>query len=321
MKFLWHRFGQVIVLVLLMITETNAQGFPYDDFLPRTLREIVASNVESQKDIKQHATKTQIIIDADPLPSVVRVTYSGKARPIPGQRRNYLKLWISAMGKKPEFIDLYDQEMLIKEDSTDYWLPVQKQLIPHFREEISDGQAVDLYLLRLGGQLVGPEWDWMFIIEEFRKPGSENPGIFPWNDFEARTFHQLIELGLKEQGSVATKNPQYLFRAEIMSSKIPAIYTGESRPLTEARKKFIEDWAAALGADPAYGQLYEREMLFKEDKSEYWVPVAKMITPRLERDVKKGAELNLYLITLGGLKTESKIDWIFLVEEFRKVKD
>jgi hypothetical protein len=45
-----------------------------------------------------------------------------------------------------------------------------------------------------------------------------------------------------------------------------------------------------------------------------------MIIPRTDRDMKKGVPVDLYLVRLGGMKTDEKIEWIFLVEEFRKVK-
>ena len=52
----------------------------------------------------------------------------------------------------------------------------------------------------------------------------------------------------------------------------------------------------------------------------FWIPVAKMIIPRIERDTKKGDPVDLYLVRLGGMKYDEKIEWIFLVEEFQKVK-
>jgi hypothetical protein len=182
-------------------------------------------------------------------------------------RLNYLKLWLSSMEKKPEFVDLYNQEMLFTEDGTEYWLPVQTQVMPHFKKEIGEGAPVDLYIIRLGGHhLPSKDWDWMFIVEEFRKPGTEQEGIFPWNDFEPRTLQQLIDLSLKDNsGSSLTKNPKYLFRDNLMSSKVRLTYTGESRALKDDRRKFINDWAEAVGADPAYGVLYERELLFREN--------------------------------------------------------
>ena len=45
-----------------------------------------------------------------------------------------------------------------------------------------------------------------------------------------------------------------------------------------------------------------------------------MIIPRLARDIKKGDAVDLYLVRLEGLETDEKIESIFLVEEFRKVK-
>ena len=57
----------------------HGQGFPWDDFKPRTLKEIV--NMEA--DIEQRNQKeNNIVFHADILPSRVRVVFIGTARPI-----------------------------------------------------------------------------------------------------------------------------------------------------------------------------------------------------------------------------------------------
>jgi hypothetical protein len=71
----------LIVSILLASTNASAQGFPFDDFLPRTLKEIIDQNIATQQNTKKDVKfPTQIIIDADPLPSVIR--WSTPAGPV-----------------------------------------------------------------------------------------------------------------------------------------------------------------------------------------------------------------------------------------------
>src|SRR6266404_4586365 len=109
-------------LLLLTYSPAGAQEFPWNDFMPRTLSEIIRQNVLVQKDsLKDVKTRDQIIIDADPLPSVIRVTYTRKTKPISKDRKNYLKLWLESFNRDKDLNNIYDVEMLVVEDSNQYW--------------------------------------------------------------------------------------------------------------------------------------------------------------------------------------------------------
>lgn len=321
----FSKISLTLGLLLLTFPLARAQNFPWDDFKPRTLNYIIKENILIQKgSMKEVKSKHQIIIDADPLPSVIRLTYTGKTRPISKERKNYLKLWIDSFDKDKVFNDLYDVEILVTEGSTQYWLLVQKQLLPAFKKEIGVGEPVDLYLIRMGGFLTDGGWDWMFIVEEFRKPDSDSTPAFPWNDFERRTLLELVNTNVEENADDFTRYPdkgQLVFRGKIMPSVVRVSYTGESRRISSERKKFIELWAATYSSTPHYGSFYESEFLFKEGAVEYWLPVAKQIIPSFSKELREGELVDLYLIRPGGLKVKDQADWVFLVEEFQKPKD
>jgi hypothetical protein len=313
----------VLIFVLLFITlcEVRAQEFPWHDFKPRTLSEIIKQNVGLQKDsMKDVTSKHQIIIDADPLPSVIRMTYTGKTKAISKERKNYLKLWIDSFDKNKVFNEIYDVEMLVAEDSTQYWLLVQKQLLPAFEKEIKVGEPVDLYIIRMGGFLTESGWDWMFIVEEFRKPGSET-SAFPWNDFERRTLQELVKINLADTDELKLypDKGQFVYPDKILPSVVRVTYVGKSRAIVSERKKFIESWVGEYGKDPNYANLFKSEFLFKEGDQEYWLPLQEPVT-YFEKNLKKGDAVDLYLIRLGGLKVRDNLDWLFLVEEFLKPK-
>jgi len=146
------------------------QGFPWDDFKPRTLKEIVAmeSDVESRRDKDK---KNAVVLHADILPSRVRVTYTGSTRLISQTKKDFLLQWAQMYAANPEeYAKLYEVDMLVTEDGVEYWLPVQKRGLPHFEKELKKGEAVDLYLIRVGGIRTESKWDWLLLIEEFQKP-------------------------------------------------------------------------------------------------------------------------------------------------------
>lgn len=301
-----------------------AQEFPFDNFRPRTLAEIVKQNVEVQKDsMKGVQSKQQMIIDADPLPSLVRVTYTGKWKPASEGRKNYLKLWIGSFKKDPQANQIYDVEMLVSEGSTQYWLLVQKQLIPSFEKECKPGGPVDLYLIRMGGFLTDKGWDWMFIVEEFHQPGSPGGG-FPWNDFERRTLSQLVKTNNDEDAEDAKRLPvdqnRMVMRGNILSSVVRVTFTGQCRPVSAERKKFLELWAGTYSSTPDYAAYFETECLFKEVTDDYWLPVQKQVAGYFSKELQTGDTIDIYLIRPGGLRLGKTADWVFLVEEFQKAK-
>ena len=318
------------MLCLAAARAANAQGFPYDDFQPRTLKEIITQNAQSGRDTEERAKKSSsppsknfIIVDADPLPSVVRVIYTGKIRPITDDRKKYLKLWIDSFKKDPKFNEVFNQEMLVTENSTSYWVLVNTGLLPDFEKEIEQNKPVDLFLIRMGGQRLEtqPAWDWLLLVEEFRKPGSENPAIFPWNDFERRTLAELIAINVKDDAAEAAASrskKRESFRDNILPSIVRVTYTGKDRPIDRRRREFLEMWAATYSAQENYAQVYEREIQFKENGVEHWIPVAKMILEMFKREIKSGSEVDLYIIRPGGPVDEGKADWFFLIEEFQK---
>ena len=167
------------ILTLLIFTPTLfnsiafAQGFPWDDFKRRTLKEIV--NIEATE-IRDSERENRVIFHADMLLSVIRVKYTGKSRPISDVKRDSLKKWVATFtGNGEEYAAHYEKDMLFTEDGVEYWLPVAKQVIPYFSKELKEGEEVDLYIVRAGGICSKKLCDWLFLVEEFQKPKVNSP--------------------------------------------------------------------------------------------------------------------------------------------------
>jgi hypothetical protein len=155
-------------LLLGCCSYSFAQGFPWDDFKPRTLKEIVSLD---EREIKMSEKQNSIILHADMLLSVVRVKYTGKSRPISKTKKELLQNWAQTFtGDGKQYAAMYEEDLLFTEDGVEYWLPVQKKVIPHFAKELKAGEDVDVYLVRAGGVCIKKVCDWFFLVEEFQKP-------------------------------------------------------------------------------------------------------------------------------------------------------
>jgi hypothetical protein len=154
--------------------EIRAQDFPWKDFERRTLQRLVKINLEeSADDFKRYPNRAQFIFRGKILPSIIRVTYSGKSRVISAERKRFVELWAGVYSTTPNFANLFKSEFLFKEGAEEYWLPVAQQLIPHFEKELRAGVTVDLYVVRTGGirTVNKPGADWLFLVEEFQTVG------------------------------------------------------------------------------------------------------------------------------------------------------
>jgi hypothetical protein len=139
-----------------------------DDYRSRTLKEVATKGAGAESRRNKEET---MIINADILPSRVRATYTGLARPLPQIKKEVLRQWARLYAGFPEgYTEPYETEMLFTESGTEYWLAVRKKSLPSFKQELKQGEAVDLYLIRVGAAKVAGEWESMLLIENFQKP-------------------------------------------------------------------------------------------------------------------------------------------------------
>ena len=138
---------------------------------------------------------------------------------------------------------------------------------------------------------------------------------FPWDIFKPRTLKEVISITTK---AVRPDDSMFLAQNQL-ESKVEVVFTGKSRPITQARKTFIGMWFGMLRSDQKeMAELYEREYLYKEGETEYWLPTQGPITKYFDKELKSGDEMYLYLISIGAYRSEGDIDCVLLVEEFQK---
>jgi len=164
--------SRVFLLLILIFTVSSstsfAQGFPWDDFKPRTLNDIVSIDA---KEINDSQLENKVIFHADMLLSVIRVKHTGKSRAMSEVKKDVLRKWSQTFTQNADkYAANYEQDLLFIENGVEYWLPVQKKVIPYFSKEVKVDDEVDIYIVRAGGVCRKAVCDWLFLVEEFQKP-------------------------------------------------------------------------------------------------------------------------------------------------------
>ncbi|HYH85904.1 MAG TPA: hypothetical protein VEX60_10665 [Pyrinomonadaceae bacterium] len=139
-----------------------------DDYQPRTLKEIAAPEDAAEV---SHDGEKEVALRGDVSPSRVRVVYAGSTRPLPSGKKSVIKEWARRFAGSPEhYTEPYEDEALFTEDGAEHWLAVHKKLVPRLKEELKKGEALELFVIRLGGVRTGSEWEGVILVESLRKP-------------------------------------------------------------------------------------------------------------------------------------------------------
>jgi hypothetical protein len=136
-----------------------------DDYQPRTLKEIgAASKAESSRGGAE-------VVLGNLFPSRLRVTYNGSARSLPKSKKDVIHSWAQRYAGAPEHYTVpYGTELLFNEGGREYWLAVNKELLPQFKAELKKGESLDLFVIRLGGIRTKGQWEWVLLVEKIAKP-------------------------------------------------------------------------------------------------------------------------------------------------------
>jgi len=102
-------------------------------------------------------------------PSLVLVTYTGKKRAVGAWRSQFIRDYYEKALRLP-LPTQFNDELLFLEDSVEYWLPVQSQVVPYFARELTPGDRVWLFIVWPGGTARSKRPDWIFLVNEFQKP-------------------------------------------------------------------------------------------------------------------------------------------------------
>lgn len=174
-----HRAFCLVMIVALMFCGVVALGqgslgpkpkkaLAPDDYKPQTLKEVVAE--ESNPDNRQQ-DEANVVVHGDLRPSRVRAQYAGRSRPLPKIKKAVLYRWAQRYAGAPQhYIQPYQTELLFRDEGVEYWLAIRKESVAEFEKQLKKGDAVDLFLVRLGGAVTDHKWESLLLVESFQKP-------------------------------------------------------------------------------------------------------------------------------------------------------
>ncbi|HLL74271.1 MAG TPA: hypothetical protein VK421_03330 [Pyrinomonadaceae bacterium] len=137
-------------------------------------------------------------------------------------------------------------------------------------------------------------------------------------DYKPRTLKEVSAEGPGAE-SRGNKEETMLVEGDILPSRVRVKYAGSSRRLPPIKREVLRQWARLYAGSPeGYTKPYETEVLFTEDGAEHWLAVKREALPRFERELKRGGEVDLYLIRLGAAKASGKWEPVLLIESFQK---
>lgn len=142
-----------------------------DDYQLRTLKEIVSMKPDP-KDLRDK--QDRLVVTANDLPSRVSATYTGATRSIPQLKKEVIRQWARLYaGSIEHYTEPYQSEMLFMDAGVGYWLAVPKN--SRLSQNLTKGQTVNLYLVRVGAAIFRDKFDWILLVEDFREAETSRP--------------------------------------------------------------------------------------------------------------------------------------------------
>jgi hypothetical protein len=175
MKYKRNVLVAAVVLLLAIITSAQDPVGPQpkkprtpDDYKVRTLKTLRIKGSDSEHRTNKEET---MLVYGEILPSRVRVKFKGSTRPVPEIKKEVLRQWARLYAGAPEFYTgPYETEVLFVEEGDEHWLAVRTRALPQLKQQVKEGEEVDLFLIRVGAALTTKNWEPMLLVENFQKP-------------------------------------------------------------------------------------------------------------------------------------------------------
>jgi hypothetical protein len=138
------------------------------------------------------------------------------------------------------------------------------------------------------------------------------------DDYQPRTLKEIVTTGTAVEHRNDREN-DVILHGNVLPSRVRVTYKGSKRPLPRSKKDVLLKWALKFAGFPEYyTEPYETEILFIEGSKEHWLAVKKDFVPQFGKELKEGEEVDLFVIRLGGARTDDEWEWVILVERFQK---
>lgn len=154
---------RLMAFLICLGTTALAQGFPWEIFKPRTLKEVVSITTKAVR------PDDSMFFATNQLESKVKVTYTGQSRAILQARKDFISKWVGIFSRPKKFAETYEREYLYKEGDDEHWLATQAPVTKYFEKELKPGDEMTVYLISIGAYRSKGDIDCVLLVEEFQK--------------------------------------------------------------------------------------------------------------------------------------------------------
>lgn len=134
----------------------------WDRYTPSSFKEIISLHKEAVEE-----DSSEFTLSAAQFPSRVKVKYAGRYRPVSSDKKNIITYYFKSIISAESNAELFFNEYLFYEETTEYWLPVQDQVSKRIDGELSYGDIVHLYCMWLGAIRRNKNTEWIFLVNAF----------------------------------------------------------------------------------------------------------------------------------------------------------
>src|ERR1041385_105553 len=137
----------------------------------------------------------------------------------------------------------------------------------------------------------------------------------PWGKFQTRTMNELVA---QAASSVSPfDGTTVLVTTQFLPSKVKLTYAGKSRKVSSETKSFVQQWVKTVAHHPRLLKLFDKEMLFTDGSSQYWLPVPNK-GPNYETAIQANERVTLYVTVIGIQRSADDTRCFFVVNNFER---
>lgn len=154
--------NRFIVLGMLLLSTIVGLAGNWDRYVRRPIADVVTANLETLE-----SSSVQYFFSASDFATRTTVVYRGEVRAMSERRSEFVDSYWGKMRGRPDVAALFRNEILCQEGDTEYWLPIQEQVLEYLKHEAENGSRLDLFVIWAGAINVEEPAEWVFLVNEF----------------------------------------------------------------------------------------------------------------------------------------------------------
>ena len=168
----WAPSYAILVLAVLsaICRPSVAMGQSSDDsYRRRSLASVMSAERETVLRAFAAAPDRRSALGGISFPSLPSIQFADSIRAIAPERRSLIERWVNSYGITAQASEMYQSEMLVREDSLEMWLPVHSTLIEGLQARFERGDPVTLFIVWVGARDTPMDIDWVFLVYGFQE--------------------------------------------------------------------------------------------------------------------------------------------------------